>query len=429
MCLARVSRPIKRGRIFQNLKPKKPQLTRHIKCSISSMPLSLSTHITQLMLKCICFQAIPVLSWSAQVFRHLLGVICQAEWFWIWWRETPSEDGNGGLPHFSCSSASSPAFMPCDMLFQLSLAPFIGPLVRRPRADWEVKSLSAELHNMAVWLQGQDKRRAAKVKADKWPLMNPCQGTYLSESPFQSQIGVGIQRPTQKSFFLGMDIMTYERDKDKQTDLSVDHEDGQVRNLYHPSPPMVDEWKTHPTCDDYRRKCLDIRFRCLGWKPPGLQTTVMWFSPCMTATTGLLIWGRIFRPRLSKASKWRTHYRLQTWDSWNCYSWNQNATWIYCFTTFRRTRELSLLLEPWQLGCLPVPWPSCSQVLHTPCCRSWCLRVTPNLWLSMKRYLSAHSPMRRCFSAYLCNILVLSATAVKWRCPNWTTAWHHCLSN
>ncbi|XP_064647364.1 protein hobbit-like isoform X2 [Lineus longissimus] len=105
MCMLRVSRPIKRGKLYNTIKPKKRVLSRHYK----NVTLSLNFHMCQ-----VCYWA----SFAKQLGMEMLG-----------------DNFNLGLGmHLEVNPV-------CDTL-----------LKRRPQSSWSIKKLICELHEAQTWL-------------------------------------------------------------------------------------------------------------------------------------------------------------------------------------------------------------------------------------------------------------------------------------
>ncbi|RVE45263.1 hypothetical protein evm_010085 [Chilo suppressalis] len=105
LILSGVTRPTRRGRVFNNVRPRKPQLSRHYR----NVSMSLTLHNLQ------------VFYWSSSSMQRGIEMLC--------------------------------ARVTCGSKHRLSLVPSTDGLVRRPRANWTTVYMNCDLNDAEIWLK------------------------------------------------------------------------------------------------------------------------------------------------------------------------------------------------------------------------------------------------------------------------------------
>ncbi|KAG8224148.1 hypothetical protein J437_LFUL005482 [Ladona fulva] len=152
LILSGVTRPTRRGALFKNLRPRKPQLSRHYK----KIHLSLSLHRFQ-----VCYW----MSFAMQRGFELVG------------------------GRVSCSSEHI-----------LSLVPVDDGLKHRPRAEWSIMYMNCELNDAEIWLQ-------SALQSD--------QGKEASIPNFlvsNAILHVSLRQPVEKCYCLSVAKVSYGRE-------------------------------------------------------------------------------------------------------------------------------------------------------------------------------------------------------------------------
>ncbi|CAG9784045.1 unnamed protein product [Diatraea saccharalis] len=105
LILSGVTRPTRRGRVFNNVRPRKQQLSRHYR----NVSMSLTLHNLQ------------VFYWSSSSMQRGIEMLC--------------------------------ARVTCGSKHRLTLVPSSDGLVRRPRANWTIVYMNCDLNDAEIWLK------------------------------------------------------------------------------------------------------------------------------------------------------------------------------------------------------------------------------------------------------------------------------------
>lgn len=130
LILSGVTRPTRRGPVFNNVRPKKKQLSRHYR----KAHLQMSLHKFQVIYNTFCYYKELKLSLGS---KHLLFVQV------VYWMSHALHRGfelNGGRVSFSSEHT-------------LSLHPINDDLTHRPRAEWTTMYMNCELNDAEIWLK------------------------------------------------------------------------------------------------------------------------------------------------------------------------------------------------------------------------------------------------------------------------------------